>query len=444
MTDCHLKVRAIANTARVAISRPNPKRPSKIMKTVVLLCLLAGSMPTMAGPGANRPLDGLTLEQAIEIALRAHPHLAEAAANLESARARAATAGRMPNPEIVGRMESAPVSSGTAAQAEYIAGLTQTIPLGARLKAAREVERASIDLREKERQAAAWSLARSVRGAFATALFTSEVLQAQTGLAANLGELLRISSARVEQGDAAPNDLARLQAEAAQQRLAVAETQSLHREAMHALSAALGDFKIPVQSLAGSLEDALGLAATGTGTLGISENPSLAVMESATEAQRARVRLARSERIPDVNLDLFYRRLQGARDNAFDVGVRVPIPVFDQKRSRVREAESDLRAAEARQELARNEVGRDLRSREIALERALSAASVLRSEVLPKYEASLRGAEARYAAGDASLADVLAMRRETTQTRLQYLQALRTVMESWADLTSASGSFQMK
>jgi cobalt-zinc-cadmium efflux system outer membrane protein len=331
-------------------------------------------------------------------------------------------------------MESAPLSSGTTSQAEYLAGVSQTIPLGKRLSAARDVERAGADLREKEQEAAAWNLTRSVRGAFATALFTSRVWQAQTNLAANIEELVRITNARVEQGDAAPLDLARIQAEAAQQRLEVKESQYLHREAMHALSVTLGDFRTPVESLSGNLEDALEIAAIKSVRYQVADNPNLAVVESSIEAQRADVGLAKSERIPDVNLDLFYRRLQGTRENAFDVGVRIPIPLFDRKRGRVREAESKLRAAEARMERSRNELSLELRSRELALERALDTGSVLQSDVIPNVESSLRGAEARYAAGDTSLSDVLAIRREATAARLQYLEAIRAVMEAWSVL----------
>lgn len=148
----------------------------------------------------------------------------------------------------------------------------------------------------------------------------------------------------------------------------------------------------------------------------------------------ARIRLAKSERVP--NVDLFYRRLQGTRENAYDVGLRIPIPLFDRKRGRVREAESELRSVEASLESTRNQIGLELRSRELVLERALESASVLQSDVLPKVEASLRGAEVRYAAGDTSLPDVLAVRREATAARLQYLGALRAVIEAWTGLMS--------
>lgn len=410
------------------------------MKMIGLLCLVIGFAHSGLGSteSTNVPLEHLTMERAVEIALEAHPHLAEAAANLEAARARAEAAGRLPNPDAVARMESAPASSGTTSQAEYVVGLSQTIPMGRRLNAARDVENAGIELREKELDAAAWNLIKSVRGAFATALYTSEVVQAQTNLAANMEEFLRITRIRIEQGDAAPLDMARLEADAAQRRLEIKEAAYLHRVAMHGLAAALGDFKTPIVSLAGNLEDALAIDAIRAERHMLDENPNLAVMESAAAAERARVRLAKSERIPDVNLDLFYRRLQGTRENAFDVGVRIPIPIFDRRRGRVREAESELRAAEARLEYTRNQIHLELRSRELALDRAIESAAVLRNEVLPKIEASVRGAEARYAAGDTSLSDVLAVRREATAARLQHLEALRAVMEAWAGLTSGA------
>jgi cobalt-zinc-cadmium efflux system outer membrane protein len=163
-------------------------------------------------------------------------------------------------------------------------------------------------------------------------------------------------------------------------------------------------------------------------------HPGVAAMESAAAAQRARVRLAKAERIPDVNLDLFYRRLQGTRENAFDVGVRVPIPLFGSTRSRVREAESELRAAEARLQSTRNEIGHELHARELALQRTLETAAVLKADVLPKVSAILRGAEARYRAGDISLSELMVIRREAASSQMKYLESLRSVMEAWAGL----------
>ena len=381
--------------------------------------------------GATREL---SVEQAIRIALTNHPHLAEAMANIEASKARAEVAGRLPNPEAVARMESAPISSGATSQAEYVAGISQTIPLGRRLSAAREAQQAGVELRRKELEAAALELAKSVRSAFATALFASEALKAQTNLGVNLAELVRIARARVEQGDAPAVDLARLEAEEAEQRLEIKEAEYLRHEAFDALATALGNFRIPIESLAGNLEETLRIAELRDAVKGIDSHPGVAAMEGAVEAQRARVRLAQAERIPDVNLDLLYRRLQGTREDAFDVGVRVPIPVFGKSRSRVRTAESELRAAEARLENARNEIGHELHARELALERALQAVALLRDEVLPKMDVTLRAMQARYAAGDVALSELIFARRDASASRMKYLAALRDVMQAWAGL----------
>ncbi|MGZ8899902.1 MAG: TolC family protein [Limisphaerales bacterium] len=405
------------------------------MKIVAWILLAASSTWCAAAPTSEAgALHDLTLVQAINIALTNHPHLAEAHANIEAAKARASVVGKLPNPEAVARMESAPLSSGTTSHAEYVAGVSQTIPLGRRLSAAREVEEAGVRLREKELEASALSLAKSVRSAFATALYASEVLKAQTNLGANLRELLRITKARVEQGDAPALDLARLEADEAEQRLQIKEAAYLHHEALDALATALGDFRTPIQSLAGNLEENLELAEIRASAAVLDTHPTVAAMESAAAAQRARVRLVKAERIPDVNLDLFYRRLQETRENAFDVGVRVPIPLFGRTRSRVREAENELRATEARLESTRNEIGHELHARELGLARALETVSVLKADVLPKLSAVLRGGEARYNAGDISLSELLMIRREATLNQMKYLGSLRSVMEAWAGL----------
>jgi outer membrane protein, heavy metal efflux system len=398
--------------------------------------LVAAVLTWCADSSANEAgaLHNLTLDQAIRIALTNHPHLSEAHANIEAARARASAAGKMPNPEAVARMESAPLSSGTTSQAEYVAGVSQTIPLGRRLSAARQVEEAAVRGREKELEVSALNLTRSVRDAFATALYASEVLKAQTNLGSNLRELLRITKARVEQGDAPALDLARLEAEEAEHRLQIKEATYLQHEALDALATSLGDFRTPIQTLAGNLEESLELAEIRASTASVDTHPSIAAMESAAAAQRARVRLVQAERIPDVNLDLFYRRLQGTRENAFDVGVRVPIPLFGRTRSRVREAESELRAAESRLESTRNEIGHELHARELALERALETVEVLKADVLPKVNAILRGAEARYKVGDISLSELIVIRREATLNQMKYFESLRSVMEGWAGL----------
>lgn len=418
---------------------PNaPARAPRLAEIAACLFMLLAQPGASASEPGAAPITNLTMEQAVQIALTNNPRLAEAWANIEAAKGRAAAAGKLPNPDAIARMESAPISSSKVSGAEYVAGISQTIPLGGKRSAARDAARAVVRAREKHLEAAVLDLTRAVRGAFAAALFASDVLALQTNLGASLEKLSRITEARVEQGDAAPLDLARIQAEAARQSLEISEAAYLRREAMHALAAALGDFRMPIRSLEGRIEDVLEIAAMESAAASAGPHPAVAAAGSEAAAQRARLRLARAGRIPDVNLDLFYRRLEGTQENAFDIGVRIPIPLFNRNRGAIREAEGSLRAAEARLARTRNAIGRELRERELALQRGLETMRILKDDILPKVRANRRGAEARYEAGDISLADLLLIRRQAAADRLRYLEAIRSVMEAWAGLSAAA------
>ena len=58
----------------------------------------------------------------------------------------------------------------------------------------------------------------------------------------------------------------------------------------------------------------------------------------------------------------------------------------------------------------------------------------MKTEILAKADTVLKGAEARYAAGDISLAEILPVRRDWAAVQLTYLESLRDVMQAWAEL----------
>jgi cobalt-zinc-cadmium efflux system outer membrane protein len=405
------------------------------MKMVVLLSLILGSIQPGVGAkeSTNAPLENLTLERAIEIALNAHPHLAEAAANIESAHARAAGAGKLPNPEIVTRIESAPLAGGAISEAEYVAGVSQKLPIGKRLAAAKAVGTAEIELSQSKFALEALNIRRAVENAFATALYAAEAANIQTNIAASMRELVRVLKLRVDHGDAARSDVRRASAEEAQDRLQANEANHLHQQALRALAAALGDHSLPVRSLVGKLEDTFQVESIARWLTNISEHPTIATAADAVRFEEARLRLARAEMVPDVNLDLFYRRLQADRENAFDIGVSVALPVFDRK-SRLREAESNLAASKARQARMRNEIGYDLHKHEVALQQQLEIVTVFREDVLPNLDNAVAAAQARFSAGDISLTEMVALKRDYAAARMEYLDALRRVMEAWSAL----------
>jgi outer membrane protein TolC len=150
--------------------------------------------------------------------------------------------------------------------------------------------------------------------------------------------------------------------------------------------------------------------------------------------QRARIDLAETQRIPDVSLELLYRRISDV-ENTVDVGLRVPIPLFNRSQGSIREARADFVAAEARARAARHALALELQTAYGTLASAIAAAQLLRDEILPRAESVLQSAETRYASGDISLAELLPIRRDWTRVRLEYLDALQHVMQAWAALS---------
>ena len=115
-------------------------------------------------------------------------------------------------------------------------------------------------------------------------------------------------------------------------------------------------------------------------------------------------------------------------------GIRVPIPLFT--RSRLREAEAEVHAADARAASARLHTQQKFNRALSDLQRAVDAGRTLSTEILPRAQLVLTKAEARYKAGDESLAGVLQKRREWNSLQVQYLQSLREMHEAWRSVQS--------
>jgi outer membrane protein, heavy metal efflux system len=382
---------------------------------------------------AAEELRDLSLSQALDIAWRGHPGLSQAMAELRATDARSAGAGIPPNPELVARLESAPLRGGTTSEAEYLAGVSQAVPIGGRLAAGRLAGRAAVELHKADMEAEVLKIRQAVEGAFTTALFSAEAAKVQTSLASSMQELVSLLEFRVAEGDAAPVDLTRARAEEARERLHAKEAERLHEEALRALAAALGDHSLRILSLQGHLDAMLELDRMKASLAGLSGHPAIAAAEGAVRLEDARLQLARAERIPDVNLDLFYRRLQADRRDAFDLGLSVAVPLFE-GRHRVREAQQKSFAAQARLARLRNELGYEFQSRARALDRELEVATVFREEILPGLDEAESVTQVRFTAGDVSLIDLLLVRREAATARLEYLGALRRTLELWSAL----------
>ena len=381
------------------------------------------------------PVAGLDLGQALALAGRIHPTLAELEAQVEEARGRAEQAGLFPNPDAVYRMESAPFEGKTTREAEHVAGATFHVPLWTRLSSA---ERAGLlDAQRLERELAARRLeiGRDVRTAFAAALHLSKVVEVRGSAVEAARSAADLTRGRVAAGDALPQDAGRAEMEAIRAETDLSESRSRLREALVELAVRIGSSGLSIESVSGDVEAAIDLPALEALAAAIDRSPAMEAARAGTAVEEARLEVARDERIPDVDLDLFYRRRGADESDTFDVGVKIPLPAFDRNQGEIRAAHAAVRAAQARERRVAEELAGRLSNAHARLAGALERSRVFRQDLLPRSKSVLDAAETRYRAGDMTLAEILPIRRERFSIEIDYLEALREVLAARAELS---------
>lgn len=404
------------------------------MKTSILLILLIALPGASCARAATNQLESLTLEQALEMAERRQPQLAEARALVEAAAGRAQQAGAFPNPEAIVGAQQIPFSSDSSNQREYVAGIAQPIPLGGRLGKAREAELLDREVRVRGLEVTRRDLRKRVHSAFATALYQEKAFQTQSQIAQSVEKVAATTKARVDAGDAVPEELARMEMEFARAKVEVQRSQSLRGQAMLGLAAAIGDSRLSVKSLAGSLDTTFEIPTLESLAANLSAQPEFALADASLRASSARIDLAKAERIPDVKVEVLYHRLEATKEDTFDIGLSIPLPLFNRNQGKLREARAEAAAAEARSRSTQNDLAFRLHESYAQLTSALASSRAFRSEILARADIVLRSAEARHAAGDISLSELLPVRRDWSAVQLNYLESLRDVMQAWAEV----------
>ena len=232
----------------------------------------------------------------------------------------------------------------------------------------------------------------------------------------------------------AADETERAELELARARGELARAAALREQAFGALSATLGPVRPTVQSLNGSLDAGLELPALESIAAELSAHPALAQAHADTAAARARVALARAERVPDLTFELLFRRDEATKRNGFDVGFSVPLPVFDRNQGREKEARAQQTAAEARALRTQADLETELRAAHGELAASLAHARQLQAEVLPRLARLASLMETRVTVGDAIFADLLPIQRESAATHLARLESLRDAHQAWARL----------
>ena len=156
----------------------------------------------------------------------------------------------------------------------------------------------------------------------------------------------------------------------------------------------------------------------------VRNNPDLARWSSEIARRQANIEVERAKAVPDITVSAGWRRFSQFDDHAYIVGLSIPIPVFDQNRGGILEANRRLDKSMDEQRAAASRLQTELAQSFHRLSAIRSEIDMLRTSILPGARSAYDGVTKGYQLGKFGFLDVLDAQRTLFQARSQYLKAL--------------------
>lgn len=381
--------------------------------------------------------DGLSLQEALTLALANNRELQAGFLEIGVARADLAQAGMLANPSL-SLLFLFPSGAG---QVDLQAQLAQSVTDLWRIPRRKREAAARLDEAVLRLSRFAGELVADTRDAYFETLGSARVVELAREGTALTGRSLRALQVELEEGVATrlEESLARNESLAAELTLQRAERDEVvARKRLSELLSLDGELQAvlltdelpepPVQGW--RVEDLAANAAR--------ERLDLQAARSALEAARQRLALEDSQWIPALAAGV--QREDPENGALLGPGLEVTLPVWDQNQARVARARYELLASERRYEGLVLSATRDVRD---AIQRARAAAeavTLLRETLLPEAERTLALAQQAHAGGDAAWLELLEAQRRALAARKELVAAQLEIAKSLVALERSAGA----
>jgi cobalt-zinc-cadmium efflux system outer membrane protein len=398
--------------------------------TALALCALA-SLHAASAPAQGR---GMTLADVLTRAREQAPQIVSARLALEETRARlvGASLRQQTNPELdawIGN-RSGPTDRFT----DFQFGLAQALEPGARRSARIEGANAAIAESTANIDDITRAVVRQAASAYYRVVHADERIKLLDAAYELASSVYSAADRRYRAGDIAVLDVNLARASLARVR---AEREGA--EAAKAVS--IGDLRqlLRLQDDV-AFEGSLGPpepADLNTALEAASQRPDLRALEAAIREAEAQRRLGDSFSRPEFGVGARYSREEG--DQIVLGGMTVTLPLFS--KGQEPRALGSARGTRLRAELeaARTRVQIEVRAAFDAYNRRLAAIRALEADAIPGLDENDRLTTRSFDVGQLGLPDLLLIRRETLETRFQYLDALLEAALARIDLDASAG-----
>ena len=405
--------------------------------TVTSCASIAQAQSAASPPSTSQSI--FTLDRARTIAGGSSTSIESAAAGIRSAAAGRTIAGLRPNPEIQVQTEN--VAGSGIYRGTQSAETTATLALPIELGGKRSARIAVADSRSARAQIdAAIALADlnlRITQTYISATAAERRVDVARQQAEIAGNAFKAARTRVIAGAGAPIDQQRAEV------LRVNAEVGLER-AMREAAVARGNLERLIgQPIDGSLDLGWFGRIGGYGpTMPVDPSGTLALAAAQADLNtaNAQVRLARSQRIPDITISVGARRLSETNDNAAVIGIAVPFPLFNNGAAAVSQARAEQTRADANRRVAVIEAEQAIASAQAELANAAATARSAGGPGLAAASEAARIARIGYSQGKFSQLDLLEAERTLAETRAAFTDALAAYHDAEARLERLTAS----
>lgn len=393
----------------------------------------AGSTLAEVWPPTSWDLNTLTLA-----ALFFHPDLEVSRAQLETARAAILTARARPNPTVSLGAQRSTDRNGEQSPWKLDAGVDLLIETlgkrGIRTKRARELAQSSrLDI-----VTTAWQIRARVRASLVDLLSADRattLLERQQSLQREIVSMLEL---RLRVGEAGHLDLTQFRIAVTQSELSLHEERSKREQARASLAAAIG---VPVAaldsirispSLLGERSSIADL--TELRRLALTERSDIRALLARYAAAESALRLETARQYPDLHLAPGYSWDQGI--SKWSIGLSAPLPILDQNRGPIAEAEARRKETAARFTALQANVIADLDRGMAAYSSALETMEAA-DRLLHLQEQQTREVSARFGKGEDGRLELRSSELQLENIALSRLRALAALQHAVGDVEAA-------
>ncbi len=386
------------------------------------------------------PTGSLILPQVLALTLTGNPELAAFSEEIRAREAAAVQASLLPNPVFGANAANFGNRAARGFDGDGVTlQLSQLIELGGKRTARIQVAQIGQEVASWDYEVQRVTVLTHAAQAFIDVLGS----QAHTELAKHSLELaekvVHTVSNQVKAGKVSPVEATRVEVALATAKTEMMRTERELETARRKLAAFWGSTVPKFSKVQGDLEAIQTLPSLPSLIERLKQNPELALWTSELSRRQALLEEEKAKAVPDLTVTLGGSNYLHNQDYVMNVGVSMPLPVFDRNQGNIQQAERRRSKAENEQQAAQVRIGTELNATYLSLDAIHAEVEAYRSTILPGAESAYQAVQKGYRLGKFALLDVLDTQRTFFNAKGQYLRALAAYHQGVADIERLIG-----